>query len=168
LGCSLAGLGRLGIGTIVDDVAVSPDRQTLANAGDDASVMLWNAARKRGDRNPPRTLPLMGGRAGATQGSGLAADRRTFPSIQNWLLRDRDQILGDTFREQVRKQVKDRQIQEVVSAPRSPWQGACVERVIGCIRRKPGPLVRPQRLHNVDPCRAQSGKNRCSERRNQQ
>ena len=49
-----------------------------------------------------------------------------------YLLRDRDAIFGDDFREQVR----DMGICEVLSAPRSPWQRAYVERVIGSIRRE--------------------------------
>src|SRR5216683_8449183 len=35
-----------------------------------------------------------------------------------------------------REQVKDMKIEEVLSAPRSPWQRAYVERVIGFIRRE--------------------------------
>src|SRR5216683_6677281 len=35
-----------------------------------------------------------------------------------------------------REQVKDMKIEEVLSAPRSPWQRAYVERVIGSIRRE--------------------------------
>ena len=60
--------------------------------------------------------------------------REAFPfdQIPRYLLRDRDQIFGDTFR----VQVKDMQIKEVLSAPRSPWQRAYVERVIGSIRRE--------------------------------
>ena len=34
------------------------------------------------------------------------------------------------------KQVQDMAIQEVLSTPRSPWQRAYVERVIGTIRRE--------------------------------
>jgi transposase InsO family protein len=49
-----------------------------------------------------------------------------------YLLRDRDQIFGAEFR----RQVRDMQIQEVLLAPQSPWQRACVERVIGSIRRE--------------------------------
>jgi len=49
-----------------------------------------------------------------------------------YLLRDRDRIFGDDFS----KQVQDMAIQEVLSAPRSPWQRAYVERVIGTIRRE--------------------------------
>jgi putative transposase len=60
--------------------------------------------------------------------------REAFPfdQIPRYLLRDRDGILGDDFR----KQVKNMKIQEVLSAPRSPWQRAYVERVIGSIRRE--------------------------------
>ena len=60
--------------------------------------------------------------------------REAFPfdQVPRYLLRDRDQIFGDTFREQV----KDMKIVEVLSAPRSPWQRAYVERLIGSIRRE--------------------------------
>jgi transposase InsO family protein len=60
--------------------------------------------------------------------------REAFPfdQLPRYLLRDRDAIFGDEFRGQVR----DMGIQEVLSAPRSPWQRAYVERVIGSIRRE--------------------------------
>ena len=60
--------------------------------------------------------------------------RDAFPwdTAPRYLLRDRDRIFGDDFT----KQVKDLGIQEVLSAPRSPWQRAYVERVIGSIRRE--------------------------------
>jgi putative transposase len=60
--------------------------------------------------------------------------REAFPfdQLPRYLLRDRDAIFGDDFREQVR----DLGIREVLSAPRSPWQRAYVERVIGSIRRE--------------------------------
>jgi len=48
------------------------------------------------------------------------------------LLRDRDAIFGDEFREQL----QGMGICEVLSAPRSPWQRAYVERVIGSVRRE--------------------------------
>jgi putative transposase len=47
-------------------------------------------------------------------------------------LRDRDASYGQDFR----KQVDAMGITEVVSATRSPWQNAYVERVIGSIRRE--------------------------------
>jgi len=54
--------------------------------------------------------------------------REAFPfaQLRRYLLRDRDAIFGDDFREQVR----DMGIREVLSAPRSPWQRGYVERVI--------------------------------------
>jgi putative transposase len=60
--------------------------------------------------------------------------REAFPFAQfpRYLLRDRDAIFGNDFREQVR----DMGIDEVLSTPRSPWQRAYVERVIGSIRRE--------------------------------
>ena len=45
--------------------------------------------------------------------------------------RDRDAIYGKTFR----CQVTALNIQDVPTAPRSPWQNAYAERVIGSIRR---------------------------------
>ena len=48
-----------------------------------------------------------------------------------YLLRDRDAIYGSQFQ----KRVQSMGIEEVLSAPRSPWQNAFVERVIGSIRR---------------------------------
>jgi transposase InsO family protein len=60
--------------------------------------------------------------------------RNAFPFDQfpRYLLRDRDAIFGQDFREQVR----DMAIEEVLSTPRSPWQRAYVERVIGSTRRE--------------------------------
>ena len=49
-----------------------------------------------------------------------------------YLLRDRDASYGQHFR----KRVDAMGIKEVVTAPRSPWQNAYVERVIGSIRRE--------------------------------
>jgi transposase InsO family protein len=60
--------------------------------------------------------------------------RNAFPfdQIPRYLLRDRDAIFGEEFRDEVRAMG----IKEVLSAPRSPWQRAYVERVIGSIRRE--------------------------------
>ncbi len=55
-----------------------------------------------------------------------------FDSAPKYLLRDRDRIYGHEFG----KQVEVMGIQEVLGAPRSPWQHAYVERVIGSIRRE--------------------------------
>jgi putative transposase len=48
-----------------------------------------------------------------------------------YLLRDRDRIYGDHFRQRV----GNMGIEEVRTAPRSPWQNPYVERVIGSIHR---------------------------------
>jgi len=60
--------------------------------------------------------------------------REAFPwdSAPRYLLRDRDQIFGKDFIDQV----KALGIKQVLSAPRSPWQRAYVERLIGSIRRE--------------------------------
>ena len=60
--------------------------------------------------------------------------REAFPfeEVPRYLLRDRDGIFGAGFT----KEVRDLGIQEVLSAPRSPWQRAYIERVIGSIRRE--------------------------------
>ena len=49
-----------------------------------------------------------------------------------FLVRDRHAIYGETFR----RQVTALKIQEVPTAPRSPWQNAYAERVIGSIQRE--------------------------------
>jgi putative transposase len=50
----------------------------------------------------------------------------------SYLLRDRDQIYGDSFRHRV----KGMGICEVLTAPHSPWQNPFAERLIGSIRRE--------------------------------
>ena len=49
-----------------------------------------------------------------------------------FLIRDRDGIYSDYFRQRVRSMG----IEQVVTAPRSPWQNPYAERVIGSIRRE--------------------------------
>jgi putative transposase len=60
--------------------------------------------------------------------------REAFPwdTAPRYLLRDRDRIFGKEFVDQV----KAMGIKQVLSVPRSPWQRAYVERVIGTIRRE--------------------------------
>ncbi len=53
-------------------------------------------------------------------------------SAPRYLLRDRDSIFGGVFKQGVR----DIDIDEVVTAYRSPWQNPFVERLIGSIRRE--------------------------------
>jgi transposase InsO family protein len=53
-------------------------------------------------------------------------------SAPAYLLRDRDQVYGQQFRHRV----KGMRIQEVLTAPHSPWQNPFAERLIGSIRRE--------------------------------
>ena len=55
-----------------------------------------------------------------------------FDTAPKYLLRDRDRIYGTEFR----NHVDAMDIQQVLSAPRCPWQRAYIERVIGSIRRE--------------------------------
>jgi putative transposase len=48
-----------------------------------------------------------------------------------WLLRDRDAIHGEAFRQRV----AGMGIEEVLSGPSSPWQNPYAERLIGSVRR---------------------------------
>ena len=60
--------------------------------------------------------------------------REAFPwdTAPRYLLRDRDRIFGQEFVNQVKAQ----RIKQVLSAPRSPWERAYNERLIGSIRRQ--------------------------------
>jgi transposase InsO family protein len=51
---------------------------------------------------------------------------------EHYLIRDRDAIYGHEFR----NRVQSLGVKEVVTAARSPWQNAFVERLIGSIRRE--------------------------------
>jgi putative transposase len=53
-------------------------------------------------------------------------------SAPRFLLRDRDSVYGNDFR----RRVTGMRIEEVITAPHSPWQNAYAERVIGSIRRE--------------------------------
>lgn len=60
--------------------------------------------------------------------------REAFPydSAPRYLIRDRDGVYGD----EVRRCLASMHIEEVVIAPRSPWQNPFAERVIGTLRRE--------------------------------
>ena len=60
--------------------------------------------------------------------------REAFPwqTAPRYLIRDRDGIYGGVFRSRLQAMG----INEVLTAPRSPWQNAYAERVIGTIRRE--------------------------------
>jgi transposase InsO family protein len=49
-----------------------------------------------------------------------------------YMIRDRDGIYGDRFR----RRVEGMGIEEVVTAPRSPWQNPYAERLVGSVRRE--------------------------------
>ncbi len=53
-------------------------------------------------------------------------------SSPSYVIRDRDSVYGAPFR----ARIKAMGIEEVVTAPRSPWQNPFVERMIGSIRRE--------------------------------
>src|SRR5437762_3508945 len=53
-------------------------------------------------------------------------------SAPSYLLRDRDKIYGHSFRQRV----KDMGIDEILTAPHSPWQNPFAARLIGSIRRE--------------------------------
>jgi putative transposase len=53
-------------------------------------------------------------------------------SAPSYLLRDRDQVYGQQFRHRVQGMA----IEEVLTAPHSPWQNPFAERLIGSIRRE--------------------------------
>jgi len=58
---------------------------------------------------------------------------QAFPwdTAPRYLIRDRDGVYGEEFR----VQLQHMQIHEVLTAPRSPWQNAYAERLVGSIRR---------------------------------
>ena len=60
--------------------------------------------------------------------------REAFPwdTTPRYLIRDRDRTHGKVFRSCLQAML----IEEILIAPRSPWQNACAERVIGSIRRE--------------------------------
>ncbi len=58
-------------------------------------------------------------------------DAYPFDTLPKYLLRDRDSIYGDYFQ----SRIENMGINQVKSAPRSPWHNPYVERLIGSIRR---------------------------------
>ncbi len=53
-------------------------------------------------------------------------------SAPTYLLRDRDQVCGAVFRQRV----ASLGLEEILTAPRSPWQNPFVVRLIGSVRRE--------------------------------
>jgi len=54
-----------------------------------------------------------------------------YDSAPRYIIRDRDCIYGEI----VQQRLNELGIQQVLTAPRSPWQSPYVERLIGTIRR---------------------------------
>ncbi|MDZ7840483.1 MAG: integrase core domain-containing protein [Gammaproteobacteria bacterium] len=73
----------------------------------------------------PRSIPQLFGRRANFEACGPDEAPR-------YLIRDRDTIYGEAFHRQARAL----RIEEVPTAPRSPWQNPYAERVIGSIRRE--------------------------------
>ena len=65
---------------------------------------------------------------------GRAAIGRSLTELDSkpYLIRDRDAIYGDEFR----RRIQSLRINEIITAPWSPWQNAFAERLIGSIRRE--------------------------------
>ena len=59
-------------------------------------------------------------------------DAFPWETVPKYLIRDRDSIYGNYFRQRV----GNMGIKEVLTAPRSPWQNPYAERLIGSIRRE--------------------------------
>ena len=65
-------------------------------------------------------------------GRHVKSPRPSLGIVPRYLLHDRDSIYGNSFRQPVREVGSN----EVLTAPRSPWQSPFVERRIGSIRRE--------------------------------
>jgi putative transposase len=65
---------------------------------------------------------------------GRAAIGRSLTELDSkpYLIRDRDAIYGNEFR----RRIQSLGINEIITAPWSPWQNAFAERLIGSIRRE--------------------------------
>ena len=100
-------------------------------SGSNPDIPVFVCVSGRGPRSTPATLVCCdqagdGGVAGAT-------DRGSFPwdTAPTYLLRDNDGAYGQAFTRRIRAMgILDRPI-----SPRSPWQNAYVERLIGTLRR---------------------------------
>jgi len=97
-----------------------------------ATVMKTAELRDCDDPADTRGAAFQGDRA-SHRGLDLPTDRRGFPDrdAPRYLMRDRDSIYGD----EVRLRISSMGIEELLTAPRSPWQNPYVERLIGSIRR---------------------------------
>jgi hypothetical protein len=74
-------------------------------------------------------VPLANSRTTCAASSSLAFPWEEAP---RYVLRDRDAIYGRDFADMTR----DMGMEEVLTAPRSPWQNPFLERLVGFIRRE--------------------------------
>ena len=80
-------------------------------------------------------VPVPFFRARLVQAAAVAQQLRDafpFETAPQYLIRDRDGIYG----REVRNCLRALNVEEVVIAPRSPWQNPCVERFFGSLRRE--------------------------------
>ncbi len=84
-------------------------------------------------RHHRRTVVHFNGAANPTAQWTAQQVVEAFPydEAPRFMIRDRDGIYGECFRQRI----KHMGIEQVVTAPRSPWQDPFVERLIGSIRR---------------------------------
>ena len=111
--------------------------QLLGSSGGDALVAMVKSAYLRDLHDPPRSHGLNRSTAVTEHPTSEWVARQlleAFPwdSVPRYLLRDRDGCYGERFCEAA----DWLGIQEVLTAPQSPWQNAYVERLIGSIRRE--------------------------------
>ncbi len=70
--------------------------------------------------------------ANPTWGAPKIVEAFPFDTAPSYLIRDGDGIYGDC----VTRRIESLGIEEVITAPASPWQNAYVERMIGTLRRE--------------------------------
>src|SRR2546427_9752888 len=87
---------------------------------------------RRARSPPPERRPLQRDRAPHRPLAQQIVDAFPDDSAPAYLLRDRDHVYGEQFRHRV----KGMRIEEVLTAPHSPWQNPFAERLIGSVRRE--------------------------------
>jgi transposase InsO family protein len=87
----------------------------------------WRRKSRSGKRGRPPLDPAI-----KSMVIKMAIANPTWGAAPRFLLRDRDSIYGDTFRQRVLSMG----IEEVMAAYESPWQNAYVERLHGSVRRE--------------------------------
>jgi len=103
---------------------------------DFVAVRNWNSRSLHSATNSQSCVASVPAAPGSSRSIAWLSQQviEAFPweTAPRFLLRDRDASYGSVFS----KRVAAMGVTEVVTAPRSPWQNAYVERVIGSIRRE--------------------------------